>query len=232
MVPPKFCQGVAVARVFKTIDRHLISIHRPARAEARPSPGNPVVLRPRREGAGRTFVGSVGACTDHRPAAYGARIESLWPPAPQAARGASSKAANPAAIASPAVAITRSAGDHQPPSISRPSAIGCGRCGSLRVGCAEDHSRSQRLAAAGPPHRVPHRCQSRRRHRRAGRHLRPRRQCRLAPRRARAPGGICISADAWRHVRGAIAAEFVDLGEKRLKNIADPAHVFALSPEG
>jgi len=27
-----------------------------------------------------------------------------------------------------------------------------------------------------------------------------------------------------------IAAEFVDLGEQRLKNIADPAHVFALSP--
>ena len=45
-----------------------------------------------------------------------------------------------------------------------------------------------------------------------------------------APGGICITADAWRLVRGAIAAEFVDLGEKRLKNIADPAHVFALAP--
>ena len=43
------------------------------------------------------------------------------------------------------------------------------------------------------------------------------------------PGGICISADAWRHVRGAIAAEFVDLGERQLKNIADPAHVFAIS---
>jgi class 3 adenylate cyclase len=43
------------------------------------------------------------------------------------------------------------------------------------------------------------------------------------------PGGICISADTWRHVRGAIAAEFVDLGEQQLKNIADPAHVFALS---
>jgi len=43
------------------------------------------------------------------------------------------------------------------------------------------------------------------------------------------PGGVCISADAWRHVRGVIAAEFVDLGEQRLKNIADPAHVFALS---
>jgi adenylate cyclase len=44
------------------------------------------------------------------------------------------------------------------------------------------------------------------------------------------PGGICISADAWRYVRGAVAAEFVDLGERQLKNIADPAHVFAVSP--
>jgi adenylate cyclase len=44
------------------------------------------------------------------------------------------------------------------------------------------------------------------------------------------PGGICISADAWRHVRGAVAAEFVDLGEQPLKNIADPAHVFAVAP--
>ncbi len=44
------------------------------------------------------------------------------------------------------------------------------------------------------------------------------------------PGGICISADAWGHVRGAVAAEFVDLGEQRLKNIADPAHVFAIAP--
>ena len=44
------------------------------------------------------------------------------------------------------------------------------------------------------------------------------------------PGGICISAEAWRQVRGAVAAEFADLGEQRLKNIADPAHVFALSP--
>lgn len=44
------------------------------------------------------------------------------------------------------------------------------------------------------------------------------------------PGGICISADTWRHVRGAVAAEFVDLGELQLKNIADPAHVFAIAP--
>jgi adenylate cyclase len=46
-----------------------------------------------------------------------------------------------------------------------------------------------------------------------------------------APGGICISADIWRHVRGTVAAEFVDLGERQLKNIADPVHVFAVSPE-
>ena len=46
-----------------------------------------------------------------------------------------------------------------------------------------------------------------------------------------APGGICISADIWRHVRGAIAAEFVDLGEQPLKNIGDPVHVFAFAPD-
>jgi adenylate cyclase len=44
------------------------------------------------------------------------------------------------------------------------------------------------------------------------------------------PGGICLSREAWCHVRGAIAAEFVDLGEQRLKNIADPAHVYAIAP--
>ena len=44
------------------------------------------------------------------------------------------------------------------------------------------------------------------------------------------PGGICISADTWRHVRGSVAADFVDLGERQLKNIADPVRVFAVSP--
>ena len=44
------------------------------------------------------------------------------------------------------------------------------------------------------------------------------------------PGGICISAEAWRNVRSAVAAEFVDLGEQQLKNIADPAHVFVVAP--
>ena len=45
-----------------------------------------------------------------------------------------------------------------------------------------------------------------------------------------APGGICISADIWRQVRGSVVAEFVDLGERQLKNIADPVRVFAVVP--
>jgi adenylate cyclase len=45
------------------------------------------------------------------------------------------------------------------------------------------------------------------------------------------PGGICVSADIWALVRGTIGADFVDLGETLLKNIADPVHVFAISPD-
>jgi adenylate cyclase len=45
------------------------------------------------------------------------------------------------------------------------------------------------------------------------------------------PGGICVSSDIWKLVRGTIGAEFVDLGEAMLKNIADPVHVFAISSE-
>jgi adenylate cyclase len=44
------------------------------------------------------------------------------------------------------------------------------------------------------------------------------------------PGGVCISREAWCHVRGAIEAEFVDLGQQFLKNIAEPAHVYAIAP--
>jgi TolB-like protein/class 3 adenylate cyclase len=40
------------------------------------------------------------------------------------------------------------------------------------------------------------------------------------------PGGICISEDAFRQVRGRIDAEFDDLGEQSLKNIARPMRVF------
>ena len=35
-------------------------------------------------------------------------------------------------------------------------------------------------------------------------------------------GGVSISEDAWRHVRGKVADNFVDTGEQSLKNIARP----------
>src|SRR5215472_1614091 len=40
------------------------------------------------------------------------------------------------------------------------------------------------------------------------------------------PGGICISEDAFRQVRGKVDAEFADAGEQRLKNIAQPMRVY------
>ena len=39
------------------------------------------------------------------------------------------------------------------------------------------------------------------------------------------PGGICLSDDAYRQVRGKIEAEFEDLGELTLKNVAEPVRV-------
>jgi adenylate cyclase len=45
------------------------------------------------------------------------------------------------------------------------------------------------------------------------------------------PGAICLSEDAWRQARGRIEAEFVDLGEQSLKNIAHPVRAYALTPE-
>jgi adenylate cyclase len=41
------------------------------------------------------------------------------------------------------------------------------------------------------------------------------------------PGGICISEDAFRQVRGKVEAEFADGGEQSLKNIASPLRVDA-----
>ncbi len=48
------------------------------------------------------------------------------------------------------------------------------------------------------------------------------------------PGGVCVSGSAFDHVRGRVEAEFVDLGEKALKNIARPVRVFAanVGPSG
>ena len=42
------------------------------------------------------------------------------------------------------------------------------------------------------------------------------------------PGGVLISSAAYEHARGRIDAEFADLGEKDLKNIARPVRAYAL----
>src|SRR5215469_2418340 len=42
------------------------------------------------------------------------------------------------------------------------------------------------------------------------------------------PGGICISDDAFRQVRGKVEAEFADLGEQSLKNIARRLRVYSV----
>src|SRR5204862_6274683 len=44
------------------------------------------------------------------------------------------------------------------------------------------------------------------------------------------PGGICLSEDAFRQVRGKVDAEFADIGAQALKNIARPVRVYSLAP--
>jgi TolB-like protein/class 3 adenylate cyclase len=44
------------------------------------------------------------------------------------------------------------------------------------------------------------------------------------------PGGACLSSSAYEQVRGRIEAEFVDLGEQTLRNIARPVRAYALTP--
>jgi TolB-like protein len=45
------------------------------------------------------------------------------------------------------------------------------------------------------------------------------------------PGGVCVGGSAHEHVAGRVAAQFVDIGERDLKNIARPVRAYALSPE-
>ena len=45
------------------------------------------------------------------------------------------------------------------------------------------------------------------------------------------PGGICISDDAYRQVRGKLDVAFQDSGEQALKNIARPVRVYQLRPD-
>ena len=46
------------------------------------------------------------------------------------------------------------------------------------------------------------------------------------------PGGICISEDVYRQIRDKLTVPCRDLGEKELKNIARPVHVYALALHG
>jgi TolB-like protein/class 3 adenylate cyclase len=46
------------------------------------------------------------------------------------------------------------------------------------------------------------------------------------------PGTICLSENAYRQVTGKLALDISDMGEQRLKNIAQPVHVYGLIPDG
>jgi TolB-like protein/class 3 adenylate cyclase/tetratricopeptide (TPR) repeat protein len=46
------------------------------------------------------------------------------------------------------------------------------------------------------------------------------------------PGGICVSSAAYDQVRGKVRAEFADLGEQNLKNIARPVRAYAVVRDG
>lgn len=43
------------------------------------------------------------------------------------------------------------------------------------------------------------------------------------------PGGVCLSGDAYRQVRGKTEAQFEDLGERALKNVAEPVRVYRIA---
>src|SRR5205809_1843158 len=46
------------------------------------------------------------------------------------------------------------------------------------------------------------------------------------------PGGICLSDDAHRQVRGKLELTSEDMGEQKLKNIAQPVRVYRVRPSG
>ena len=46
------------------------------------------------------------------------------------------------------------------------------------------------------------------------------------------PGGICLSDDSYRQVRGKIDTEFVAMGPQSLKNIEQPVHAWRWLPDG
>jgi TolB-like protein len=46
------------------------------------------------------------------------------------------------------------------------------------------------------------------------------------------PGGICISGDVYRQVRSKLNLDFQDLGEQKVKNIAEPVRAFRINGDG
>src|SRR3954447_5836140 len=44
------------------------------------------------------------------------------------------------------------------------------------------------------------------------------------------PGGVCLSDDAWRQIRGKIDAAFENIGKQTLKNIAEPMQAWQIRP--
>src|ERR1700722_10602563 len=42
------------------------------------------------------------------------------------------------------------------------------------------------------------------------------------------PGGVCLSEDAYRQVKGRLDLAVMDLGQTQLKNIAEPIRVYSL----
>ena len=46
------------------------------------------------------------------------------------------------------------------------------------------------------------------------------------------PGGTCLSGDAYRQVRGKVEADFEDLGEREVKNLAEPLRVYRIAIGG
>jgi adenylate cyclase len=44
------------------------------------------------------------------------------------------------------------------------------------------------------------------------------------------PSGICLSSDVYRYVRGKVDADFEDMGDQKLKNMAEPVHAYRILP--
>jgi class 3 adenylate cyclase len=46
------------------------------------------------------------------------------------------------------------------------------------------------------------------------------------------PGSVVFSRTVFNHVRGKVKLGFDDLGERQLKNIAEPVRIYRLRPDG